>query len=114
MISRVLLALSFALFPAAATAVTPKRSQAITLAARTGEVIGAATACGVPEAELMELGRRVIGWARDTARDAAELKRAQRAHEGSVTRAAARVRQTGRGACDATLAALHALEREQR
>ena len=114
MIPRVLITLSVALFPAAATAVTPERSQAVTIAARTGEVIGAAAACGVPEAELVELGRRVIGWARDTARDAAELKRAQRAHEVSVTRAAARVRQTGRGACDAALAALHALEREQR
>ncbi|WP_375458494.1 hypothetical protein [uncultured Enterovirga sp.] len=56
MILRVLITLSVALFPAAATAVTPERSQAVTIAARTGEVIGAAAACGVPEAELVELG----------------------------------------------------------
>lgn len=113
MIPRVINTLSIALLPASATAVTPERLQAVTIAARTGEVIGAA-ACGVPEAELVGFGRRVIGWARDTARDAAELKRAQMAHEVSVTRAAARVRQTGRGACDAALTELHALEREQR
>ena len=114
MIPRVLITLSVALLPAAATAVTPERSQAVSIAARTGEVIGAAAACGVPEAELVELGRRVIGRARDTARDAAELKRAQGAHEAAVNRGAARVRQAGRGACDAALTALHALERERR
>lgn len=114
MIGRVLLTISIALLPVAAAGVTPERSEAVIVAARTGEVIGAAAACGVPEAELVELGRRVIGWARDTARDAAELKRAQGAHEVSVTRAAARVRRSGRGACDAALAAQHGLEREQR
>lgn len=114
MIGRVLLTLSVALLPVAAAGVAPERSEAVTIAARTGEVIGAAAACGVPEAELIELGRKVIGWARDTARDAAELGRAQSAHEAGVTRAAARVRQAGRGACDAALSALHALEREQR
>lgn len=114
MIGRVLFTLSVALTPAEVTAVTPERSQAVMVAARTGEVIGAAAACGVPEAELVELGRRVINWARDSARDAADLKRAQQAHEASVTRAATRVRQTGASACDVALAAFRELEREQR
>ena len=62
MIRRVLLIVSVALLPVAAAGVTPERSEAVIIAARTGEVIGAATACGVPEAELVELGRKVIGW----------------------------------------------------
>lgn len=113
MIGRVLLTLLVVLLPAATLAVTSERSQAVAIAARTGEVIGAAAACGVPEAELVELGRKVIGWARDTARNAAELKRAQSAHEASVTRGAARMRRTGAKACDAALAAFRDLEREQ-
>lgn len=53
------------------------------VATRTGEIIGAASACGVPDDELIALGRKVIGWARDAARDAAELRRAQAAHEAA-------------------------------
>ena len=97
-----------------AVAITPERSQAVTIAARTGEVVGAAEACGVPESELVELGRKVIGWARDTARDAAELRRAQQAHEAAVTRGADRVRRARGNACEGAVAAFRDLERERR
>lgn len=103
-----------ALVTTSAVAITPERSQAVTIAARTGEVVGAAEACGVPESELVELGRKVIGWARDTALDAAELRRAQQAHEAAVTRGADRMRRAGGKACEGAVAAFRDLERERR
>jgi hypothetical protein len=63
---------------------------------------------------VIALGRKVIGWARDTARFADELKRAQTAHQAAVTRAAARLGKAGRRACEATLASFKALERKRR
>lgn len=38
-------------------------SEAESAAGRRGAVIGAAATCGVPESELVALGRKVIGWA---------------------------------------------------
>lgn len=89
-------------------------SEAETIAARTGEVLGAAAACGVPEPELVALARKVIGWARDSARDAGELRRAQTAHEAAVGRAAERIQRAGEGACAGTMRAFRELERERR
>lgn len=89
-------------------------SEAERIATRTGEVMGAAAECGLPEGELMTVARKVIGWARDTAKDAGELRRAQAAHEAAVNRSAARVQKAGVGACAATVRAFRDLERERR
>ena len=89
-------------------------SEAVAIAARTGEVIGAAATCGVPDGELTAVGRKVITWAKNAAHDAAELRRAQSAHETAVSRGAARVRRAGESACAATLRSLRELEMLER
>lgn len=101
-----------ALVAAPALAITPISSPAILTAIRTGEIIGAAEACGLPEGELIELGRKVIGRFRETARDAAELQRAQTLHEQAVGRGAQRI-ATGRETCARAVEAFRALERER-
>lgn len=108
--------ISAAIFAAAphAVAVTPTSSPAVIVSIRTGEVIGAAEACGVPHTELVELGRKVIGWPGKPARHAGELQRAQAAHESAVGHAAARVRRAGQGACAAAVRSFRQLERDRR
>jgi hypothetical protein len=90
------------------------QSEAERVASRTGEIIGAASACGVSDDELIALGRKVIGWARDAARDAAELRRAQGAHEAAVQRGAARIKRAARSGCGAAVQAFRELEGERR
>lgn len=96
---QIALCLLLALSPAAALAVTPESSRAVILAAQTGEVIGAASVCGVPEKALLKVGREIIGRIRDWATTPAEIERALLAHERAVERGAARVRRAGEGAC---------------
>lgn len=96
----------------AASAQAASRSEAEAIATRTGEIIGGASACGIPEGELVALGAKVIRWARDSARSAAELKRAQEAHEAAVQRSADRVGWRGASACDATVRTFRELQRK--
>jgi hypothetical protein len=63
---------------------------------------------------MIALGHRVIGWAREAARDAAELRKAQTTHEAAVRRGAARIERAGRSACEATVRAFRELEAERR
>lgn len=102
------------LLTAALTGLAQAASEAERIATRTGEVIGAASMCGTPEGELLALSRKVIGWARDTAKDAGELRRAQAAHEAAVIRSAAQAKKAGEGACAATARAFRDLEKERR
>src|SRR4051812_12524089 len=74
---------------------------AVNIASRTGEIIGAASACGMEAGGLLAVGYTVIGWARDQARTPAELKRARAAHEAAVRRGAARIEKQGPAACPA-------------
>jgi hypothetical protein len=83
---------------------------AVDIASRTGEIIGAAEACGMPAGDLISLGYVVIGWARAQARTKAELRRARAAHEEAVTRGAARIQKEGPGACAAATAAFRDLQ----
>ena len=62
-----LLSVLLAFVGTSAVAITPESSRAIILAAQSGEVIGAASVCGMPERELIEVGRQVIGRIRDLA-----------------------------------------------
>src|SRR4051812_12240171 len=78
---------------------------AIDIASRTGEIIGAAEACGMPAGDLISVGYVVIGWAREQARTKAELRPDQGAHEEAVTRGAARIQNDGPSACAAATAA---------
>src|SRR4051812_40552785 len=64
---------------------------AIDIASRTGEIIGAASACGMEAGDLLAVGYTVLGWARDQARRPAEVRRAETAHQAAVTRGAARI-----------------------
>lgn len=88
------------------------QSEAEAIAARTGEIIGGASVCGVAEGELIALGAKVIRWARDTAQSAAELKQAQAAHEAAVQRAADRVARQRASTCEATVRTFRELERK--
>lgn len=90
------------------------RSEAEAIATRMGEIIGGASACGIPEGELVALGAKLIRWARDAARSAAELKRAQDAHEAAVQRSAERIGRRRASTCDATVRTFRELEREAR
>jgi hypothetical protein len=51
-------------------------SPAELIASRTGEVIGAASACGISDERLIRVGEVVIGMARQAARSPEELSRA--------------------------------------
>ncbi|MBM0206112.1 hypothetical protein JNW90_26160 [Micromonospora sp. STR1s_5] len=70
-----------------AAAITPL-SQAESMAWRSGEVIGAASACGVPESRLIAVGRITIGLIREVASSPAQAERARKLHEQIVTRTA--------------------------
>lgn len=85
-------------------------SEAETIAGRTGLILGSAMACGVPDEQVVDLGQRVIAWARDAAKDAADLRRARAAHESAVMYGAARARRSGEGACASTLRSFRELE----
>jgi hypothetical protein len=87
-----------------------KAETSVDIASRTGEIIGAAEACGMGAGDLISVGYMVIGWAREQARSKAELRRAQAAHEAAVTRAAARIRKEGPSACPAATAAFRELQ----
>ena len=50
-----------------------KAETAVDIASRTGEIIGAAEACGMGAGDLISVGYVVIGWAREQARSKAEL-----------------------------------------
>ena len=93
--------------PAAGQAHSP----AIALAANSGEVIGAASVCGVPEARLVALGRKVIGFIRDLATSAEELRAAQAAHESAVQRSAAVASRNKAEACGSAFNRFEELER---
>ena len=85
---------------------------AVDIASRTGEIIGAASACGMGAGDLLAVGYTVIGWSRDQARTSAELKRARAAHEAAVRRGITRIDKQGPGACPAAVAAFRDLQRE--
>lgn len=84
------------------------------IATRAGKLVGWAGAGRVSDDELVAVGEKVIGWARQAARDAVDLQRAQAAYEAAVMRGAARIERTGQGACEATVRAFRELERERR
>ena len=92
-----------------AAAITPL-SQAESMAWRSGEVIGAAAACGVAESRLIAVGRVTAGLISQVARDRAEAERARKLHEQVYARtvAARRDRQTD------CAAAVQAFERAER
>jgi hypothetical protein len=83
---------------------------AVDIASRTGEIIGAAEACGMPAGDLISVGYVVIGWAREQARSRTEVRRARAAHEAAVTRGATRIQKEGPGACAAATAAFRDLQ----
>jgi len=85
---------------------------AVDIASRTGEIIGAASACRMGAGDLLAVGYTVIGWSRDQARTSAELKRARAAHEAGVRRGATRIDKQGPGAWPAAVAAFRDLQRE--
>ncbi|MBM0203975.1 hypothetical protein JNW90_13280 [Micromonospora sp. STR1s_5] len=92
-----------------AVAVT-RLCQAETKAWRSGEVIGAASACGVPESRLLAVGRTTIGLIREVARSSAEVERARRLHEQVVNRTAERLRYQ-QSECPAAIEAFEWAER---
>jgi hypothetical protein len=85
---------------------------AVDIASRTGEIIGAASACRMEAGDLLAVGYTVIGWARDQARTPAELKRARAAHEAAVRRGVARIEKQGPGGCPAAVATFRDLQRK--
>lgn len=85
----------------------PNATPAERMATRAGEVIGAASACGVSEDRLVAVGRTVIEIIREVARSPAELRKAQAAHERAVTLAASRSEQ---GDCATHVAAFERAE----
>jgi hypothetical protein len=99
-----------ALFTAAGVYSHAKAETAVNIASTTGDIIGAAEACGVGAGDLLSVGYVVIGWAREQAHSKAEVRRAQAAHEAAVTRAAARIRNEGPRACPAATAAFRDLQ----
>lgn len=96
---RALLCLSIVLHSSAAFAITPESSRAVILAARTGDAIGGASVCGVPEDRLASAGRRAAGQVRDLATSGAELARAQATHERAIRSGADRVARDGPDSC---------------
>ena len=68
-------------------AASEARSRAVELARSTGEVIGAAMACDVPDERLIAIGKEVIGRVREAARSPREVGQARKAHEAAVKRA---------------------------
>ena len=107
---RVPLAVFIAVAPAGASAVTPESSCAVILAAQTGEIIGGASVCGMPEDRLVMAGGKVIGRIRDLATSGAETARAQASHERAVRRGADQVARAGPEACRAAIDRFRALE----
>jgi hypothetical protein len=81
---------------ASAWAVTPL-SPAESMAQRSGEVIGAAAACGVPESRLVAVGRTTVYRIREVARTPAEAERARKLHERTVASTAMKVRNQQNG-----------------
>lgn len=73
------------------------------MAARAGEVVGAAAACGVPEGRLVELGKTVVALVREVARSETEIRRAQAAYERGAARGEADVRLRGQAICPAVI-----------
>lgn len=106
-----LLSVILAFVGASSLAITPESSRAVILAAQSGEVIGAASVCGMPERELVEVGRQVIGQIRDLATSDGELARARRAHEEAVSCGAERATRAGEKACPEALERVRALTR---
>lgn len=74
--------------------------------------------CGVvtggrPDGELVGLSRRLTAWARETASDAIELRRAQARQAMFVDLGVAWIAMSGEGACAATVRSFRDLERER-
>lgn len=81
------------------------------IAGRSGEAVGAAAACGVPNDELIAFARTFIRGIRQAATSDEELQRAQAAHEAGVQRGSDEVRRAGAAACPAAIERFRALAR---
>lgn len=84
------------------------------LATRAGRLVAWAGTGGVSDDELVAVGEKVLGWARQAARDAADLQSARAICETAAMPEAAPVERTGQGTCEATVQAFRELEWERR
>lgn len=78
-------------------------SQAESMAARAGEVVGAAAACGIPGNRLIAVGKTAIALVREIARSEMEVRKAQVVYERGAWRGEADVRRRGPSICPAVI-----------
>lgn len=95
---------------APAFAVTPESSPAVLSAMRSGEIIGAAVACGVPEEQLGPLRRKAAQAFRAKATSDADLDRAHLLYDQALAHGAEEVRSR-RAQCSEAARALADFEK---
>jgi hypothetical protein len=81
------------------------------MALRSGSLLGAAQACGVPLKRISAVKRTVLDLIRLSAFDAAEAKQAARELDQHARRALAQSRADGLGGCRETIEAFERAER---
>jgi len=97
----------------ALTVMSAASSPGIAEAVRTGEIIGGAMACGVPQGRILSVARSVTRRISELAQSPDEIRQARTFHEDAVKRASERIK-AGEGDCGEAVHSFDRLEAEQR
>lgn len=102
--------IGLALTIASAPALAAPAETTVSFSSRAGSVVGAASGCGLPEAELQRLKQPLVQRARELSRSSIEWERSTAAFEAAEMRARALAERRSPGACPDAVRALLRLE----